>query len=400
VSVPILIATLMRPAGETGVQTHFRALAEFLRRQGRPSELVTPFSEPSWQVVPIFGVRRLVDPLNKTSSVWWYRHWHRKFLERALRRRLANGQPCVIYAQCPLSVKAALTARSSPKQRVVMVVHFNISQADEWAGKGMIQQGGPMYRAIRSLESRVLPSVDGLIFVSRFMRHELVDRIPAIADVPFVVVPNFLSDPGKARDSGPAQADLINVGTLEPRKNQAYLLTLLAAAWRLGHRYTLTLVGDGPDRAALEARARELGLQGAVHFAGYVPHAADLMRRHRAYIHSAQIENLPVTLLEGMSCGLPIFAPAVGGIPEVFEDGVEGRYIPLDDPETAAKRISAVLDHPEVYSAAGSAAKRRFADRFETSVAAKALLGFLTEIGESCEFFDETPSSLMQGISR
>lgn len=377
-SVPILIATLMRPEGDTGVQTHFRAFMEFLVERGEVAEVVTPFSSPAWQVYPVFGVRKLVDRMNKVASVWWYRHWHRKFLELALRRRLAGGQPCVIYAQCPPSAHAALAARVSPQQRVVMVTHFNVSQADEWAGKGAIAEGGSYFKIIRQFEARVLPQLDGLVFVSEFMRRELLARIPDIADVPYEVVPNFIRLPAETMGSEEFDADLITIGTLEARKNQRYALEVVAAAKQLGRRITLTLVGDGPDRERLLVLARDLGVAGEVRFAGYVPQAAALLSRHHACLHVANIENLPLTLIEALSRGLPVFAPAVGGVPEVFKNSVEGRFIPLDNAKDAAQMIIEWLDSPVAIERAGEAARARFIDRFEAGKVAARLQAFLT----------------------
>ena len=97
---PIVIASMMREHGETGVQTHVRAVRDWLVAQGRNVRLVTPFSNSRALVYPVFAVRRLIDRLHKPSSVKWYRHWHAVFLRRALRRQLAGGEPCVVYAQC------------------------------------------------------------------------------------------------------------------------------------------------------------------------------------------------------------------------------------------------------------------------------------------------------------
>src|SRR4051794_21712828 len=98
----------MRPEGETGVQTHFTAYLEWLKTSHRVAALVTPFAEPAWQVYPIFALRSAITPLNGAASVKWYRHWHEVFLERALKKRLAVVDRCVVLAQCPLSAVAAL----------------------------------------------------------------------------------------------------------------------------------------------------------------------------------------------------------------------------------------------------------------------------------------------------
>lgn len=380
-SRPVVIASMMREHGETGVQTHVRAVRDWLASHGWEVSLVTPFSCPRWLVYPVFAARRLIDRISKPASVWWYRHWHAVFLRQALRSRLRAGVPCTVYAQCPLSADAALSARASSSQKVVMVVHFNISQADEWADKGMVRRDGGFYKSMQAFEAEVLPRVDALIYVSDFMRRELERRIHSLSKVPFHVIPNFLVDPGEPV-CGAAQTDLITVGTLEYRKNQRYALEILHAAKQLGRSLTLTVVGDGPDRSMLEKRAVELGIDEQVHFAGFVSHAATLMPAHRACLHVAYMENLPLTLIEALSRGLPVFAPAAGGMPEVFEDGIQGRLIPLDDAIGAAKLIFQWLDSEEKLKTIRSLARHRFLDRFEADRVATQLAGVLSEVGQ------------------
>ena len=72
----IIIATIMRPEGETGVQTHFQAYMKYLLASACPFELLTSFSASHWQVYPVFAVRKL---LKGEASVWWYRYWHAFF---------------------------------------------------------------------------------------------------------------------------------------------------------------------------------------------------------------------------------------------------------------------------------------------------------------------------------
>ncbi len=377
-SRPVVIASMMREHGETGVQTHVRAVRDWLARNGRPVQLVTPFNSPRWLVYPAFGLRRLIDRVNKPASVWWYRYWHAVFLRRALHRQLVDGAACVIYAQCPVSAHAALRARVSVQQKVVMVAHFNLSQAHEWADKGAIRSDGAYFRSIQAFEAATLPKVDALIYVSDFMRRELERRIPALAGVPSRVIPNFVDDPGEPTHAEP-QADLITVGTLEYRKNQRYALEIVHAAKQLGRELTLTVVGDGPDRAMLETLAHDMDIGAQVRFAGFVAHAAKLMPAHRACLHVARMESFGIILIEAMSRGLPVFAPAVGGIPEVFDDGSEGRFIPLDDADAAARIIVDWLDAAQVMVRARAAARERFVVRFDTRNIAAQLAGYLQQ---------------------
>jgi hypothetical protein len=135
----------------------------------------------------------VVERCSRSAGVVWYRHWHEVFLRNALRRHLAGIGDCVIYAQGPPDARAALRARRGPHQRVVMAVHFRISQSDEWADKNEIPRGGRVFRAIRQVEREVIPQVDGLVYVSGWARDALADWLPEAAAVPHAVIGNFVA---------------------------------------------------------------------------------------------------------------------------------------------------------------------------------------------------------------
>jgi len=373
----VIIATLMRPDGDTGVQTSFNQVRRWLKQSGVKVSLVTPFSAPKILVYPMFAPRPLLDKINGPASVWWYRYWHYVFLKQALRQRLRD-EDVTIYAQCPVSAQAALEARRSPRQRVVLVVHFNVSQSDEWVSKGLMVTNGRYYRSIRQLEAVVLPRLDGIVYLSDFVRRAVEQDIPAVAAVPSILVPNFIGSRTDAAQDGPS-GDLINIGTLEPRKNQEFLLRVLAEAGQRGKRYTLTLVGEGPDRRRLETLAVELGVASQVTFLGRVLDAARFLPAHRVYCHSATMENMPIALIEALSCGLPILAAPVGGIPEVFRDGVEGYYWNLDQPGHSAAKMVQLLEDSTTRQRMSIAAKKRFAVEFEENVVGARLLPFLLD---------------------
>jgi len=375
----IYVATIMRATGETGVQTHFNSFLDYIERDGGHGICVTPFMAPSILVYPIFAFRRLIDLISSTLSVQWYRYWHGRLLQHVLARHLRReARPVVIYAQCPVSAHAALRARRSARQSIVMVVHFNVSQADEWAGKGKLGPESRAFRRIRQFERLVLSQLDGIVYVSEFSRRVLETRIPALATRRSTMLPNFVTLPKiDSFGSSIGRADLVNIGTLESRKNQAYLLEILAMAAAMGHRYELTVIGQGPDRVSLEQYAEELGVRHQVHFLGFRRDAARLILGHRLYCHVATMENFGFTLLEAMSYGVPVASADVGGTTEVFDDGVEGFTWPLDAAHTAASILVQHLEDGDRLAAMGSAARQRVADCFTTDVVASRLLRFL-----------------------
>lgn len=375
----ILVATLLREQGETGVQTHFLSFASFLAAQGRTVELVTPYGRDVLLLYPLYALRGLLQALHPSLGIWWYRAVRRLALGWRLWWRLRRGRPAVVYAQCPVSAAAALGARRKGHQAVVMVVHFNVSQADEFAGQRMLRDGGPLWQRIRRFEAHVLPRLDGLVFVSRFMREQLLQRIPGIAAVAHEEIPNFVAAPSRTEAPVRPRRRLIAIGTLEPRKNQAHLLDAFAAASQRLPGLALSIVGDGVDRRALEQRCVELGIAGQVSFLGHVSGAARLLPEHDAYIHTARLENLPISIIEALSCGLPVLACPVGGVPELFDDGVEGRYLPLDDARQAGQIIADTLADALGCERMAAAAQHRFERAFESGRVAARLSAFLDE---------------------
>src|SRR5215831_12958954 len=285
-SLPLVIATILREEGNTGVQTHVRQLRRYLTERGTPTTLVTPFSWGRALTVPVFGLRLALERCSGAASVAWYRHWHEVFLRNALRRSLAEADPCVVYAQCPLSARAALRARRGPHQRVVMAVHFRISQADEWADKNLIKRDGTVFRAIRRTEREVIRQVDGLMYVSRWARNALLSWYPEASEVPYAVIDNFVAPPEPQADGEPL-GDLVTIGHLEPVKNHRFMLKVLAEANRAGQPLTLDVFGEGPLHRELLQMTSSLGLEEQIRFRGYRQDVREFLPRYRAYVHAS-----------------------------------------------------------------------------------------------------------------
>ena len=129
------------------------------------------------------------------------------------------------------------------------------------------------------------------------------------------------------------------------------LFVLLRAASRLvrdGVPFELSLLGDGPDRPALERMARDLGLGGCVRFEGWA--SREVVRRHiagaRALVLSSFEEGLPVSLMEALALRRPVIATSVNGVPELVEPGVCGWLVPPGSDERLAGAMREALTLP------------------------------------------------------
>ena len=357
----VLVATLLRGSGGTGVETHTAEAVDQLRRAGMQADVVTSWSRARLLAMLLFAPRVVLDLICPAAAVAWYRWSHAVALSRALSRELRNEPDAVVYAQCPVSAQAALRVRRSRQQSVVLAVHINLSQADEWASKERIPWGGRTFRAIRRLEEEVFTSVDGLVYVSDAVRADVASHIEGIDRVPGAVLPNFVRDGVQHRDPRlAAPADLVTVGTLEPRKNHRFLLEVLAEAAARGRRYTLDVIGDGPCRKDLIRLAEELGVSGQVRFLGARTDVRALLPGYRLYVHAARQEAFGICLIEAMSAGLPVVAGPVGGVPEVLDRGRAGTFWSLDDPTEAARTLIRLLEDPDWLTESARVARAHF----------------------------------------
>lgn len=123
---------------------------------------------------------------------------------------------------------------------------------------------------------------------------------------------------------------------------------------------TFYVIGDGPDKARLEALALESGLNGKLLFAGAIADLRQIYNMLDIVVIPSRSESLPHVLLEAMYCRKPIVATSVGDIPLILEDQRTGFLIPKGDPETLAQKLLQLIDRPELIRRFSMEARRRF----------------------------------------
>ena len=157
------------------------------------------------------------------------------------------------------------------------------------------------------------------------------------------------------------------VGTVAVFRTQKRLDQWLEAARALLEVYPdarFLLVGDGPLRAELSARADSLGLNGAVHWAGLQSDVRPYLAAMDVYLMSSAVEGLPIALLEAMAMRCVVVATSVGGIPEVVVDGRNGFLVPAGRPDVFAEVTGRVLRSPSALARVADEARRTVEERF------------------------------------
>jgi glycogen(starch) synthase len=208
--------------------------------------------------------------------------------------------------------------------------------------------------AVGDLRSAVLKTLGGpierwgeavLVITPRLYRLLASEGIDEnrIHLIPPGVNPSLFEGPFEDPFASIGRPRVLFVGRLSPQKGVS---TLVAAAGLLEHPSAqVLLVGDGPERKALEREAKRIGVGDHMHFVGFLAHDrlpavlvhADLLVLPSIY------EELGTVLLEAMQAALPIVASNIGGIPDVIEDGVNGLLVPPGEPEALARAIDRLL---------------------------------------------------------
>lgn len=153
-----------------------------------------------------------------------------------------------------------------------------------------------------------------------------------------------------------------SVGCLAARKDYPNLLEALAMLDRRGRTFRAVVVGEGKERDALEREVERLGLRERVRFLGERPDVERLLPGMDVFVLSSREEGIPNALLEAMAAARPAVATAVGGTPEIMEDGKTGWLVPPRDPAALAEALEAVLSDPVEAAKRGAAAQRAVRD--------------------------------------
>lgn len=227
--------------------------------------------------------------------------------------------------------------------------------------------------AYSALERWVSRKARHIIAPSQRVRDVLtrVEGVPAakVSLIPYGQAPDRFEairkeDPLVVRSGlGPGSPLLVCVSRLHPEKGHRDLFEAFARLRPEFPEAVLCLVGTGPDRDALAARARELGIQSAVHFLGWRDDVLQIMWSADLVVHPSLHEALPSAVIEAVMLGRPVVASDVSGVRDVLgPDGEYGFVVPAGDPAALLRAMQDGLR--------GLAAARARAERGRAHVAA------------------------------
>ncbi|HKN93587.1 MAG TPA: glycosyltransferase family 4 protein, partial [Thermoleophilaceae bacterium] len=194
-----------------------------------------------------------------------------------------------------------------------------------------------------------------------------IERLVGLPQGSVLTIYNGVPDVPVQRAEPPLGRPVIgSLGRLSEQKSYDVLIRALAELPDAG----LVLVGDGPERPALERLAEELGVRSRLHITGWT----DSARAHLGYFDVfalvSHYEAFPLSILEAMLAGVPVVATDVGSVSESVHDGQTGVLVPPGSPAEVARAIRSLLDEPERARSLARNARQAALDRFTASAMA------------------------------
>ncbi|MFY7863785.1 glycosyltransferase family 4 protein [Roseateles sp.] len=318
-----LVGPLPPPAG--GMANQVRQLAELLAESGAHVELVQTNAayRPSWLGrLPV--LRALARLLPYLASLW------RAAGRNQLMHVLANsGWSWHLFA-APAVWIAYL--RGCP-----VLVNYHGGEAEAFLTRS------------RGLISFSLSRTGLLTVPSAFLQ-----RVFAAQGFKASIVPNVVDlalfrfrDEGVSTDGDKQIAPhLVVLRNLEPIYDNASALRAFALVRERWPQAQLSVAGSGPELAALQALVTELKLDESVRFCGRLNREgiARLLSEADISLNPSLADNMPVSVLEALACGVPVVSTRVGGIPDLLQDGVSALLVPPADPAALAQAALELIE--------------------------------------------------------
>jgi glycosyltransferase involved in cell wall biosynthesis len=221
----------------------------------------------------------------------------------------------------------------------------------------------------RLIINQLLGPHDRIVAVGNAVRDALVrietlpaDRIQVIYNGVQPPVPHASGMRGKLRSKFGAAEDhvvLLVVARLDPIKNHALALRAMARLVRECPQARLWLVGDGPERARIEATIRAAGLGHHVSLLGEQRQIPELLAAADVALLTSHSEGIPLILIEAMASGVPVVATDVGGVSEVIEHDRQGWLVPAENEAALCERLKCLIRSPDERRRLGTAGRQR-----------------------------------------
>jgi glycosyltransferase involved in cell wall biosynthesis len=272
---------------------------------------------------------------------------------RAVTATIARVQPDIVHGHGAKGAAYARLAGMPPHAIRVYTPHGGSLHFSPWSISGLIYI---------TLEKILKSRTDLFLFESEYIRELFEARVGAPRAMVKVVRNGVAESEFAEVATAPSATDLLYIGELRFLKGIDILIDAIARLSRSGRTLTATIVGDGPDREALLARAKAHDVCELVHFQKPMP-AREAFALGKVMVVPSRGESLPYVVLEAGAAAKPLVATKVGGIPEIF--GPEAvRLIAPGNCAALMTALSDAVNDPETMRASSLAVQARIRNVF------------------------------------
>lgn len=177
---------------------------------------------------------------------------------------------------------------------------------------------------------------------------------------------------------------ILHIGSFSPQKNHVILIEAFALASKENNKMHLWFVGDGELHETIKHLVSKKDLRERVSFLGLRSDIAMLLADSDLFVLSSDYEGVPMTILEAMAAGKPVIATAVGGVPELVEDGITGILVPPRDPESLSQAILRLAKDPDLRQHMGQMGQKCALERFDISLATRKYEALYLKLLKEC----------------
>jgi colanic acid/amylovoran biosynthesis glycosyltransferase len=235
--------------------------------------------------------------------------------------------------------------------------------------------GSDLHRDRRLLREKVTEAA-WVVAISRYNREVIEQHCGPASEGRVAIihcgVDTDVFRPGAPRAERPSQLQILSVGTLHEVKGQKFLVEACARLRDRGVNFRCQFVGEGPDRPALTAQIRQLGLESCVELVGQrtrsqivaLMQQADVVVAPSVPSQSGRREGIPVVLMEAMACGAPVVASDLSGIPELVKHEHSGLLTPPAYVAALADALARLQQDPDLCRRLGRGARATVMEEF------------------------------------
>jgi GalNAc-alpha-(1->4)-GalNAc-alpha-(1->3)-diNAcBac-PP-undecaprenol alpha-1,4-N-acetyl-D-galactosaminyltransferase len=298
---------------------------------------------PAYELNPRIGYTALGVAHRETNSVWnpmnFLRLWR-------LRKAIAETSPDVVISHIDKVNIAVLIATIGLRIPIVVTEHIDPLVC-------------PLDKVWHTLRRLTYPLAERIVVLTQrsveCFPERMRGRVEVIPNAVVLRIPNRVEQ----MERGFTGHTIVGMGRLCPQKGFDLLLQAFSLVEDRHPQWTVTIIGEGPDRAELEALRDELGLTGRVSFPGWMDQPHAFLMEADLFVMPSRFEGFPLALCEAMACGLPVIASDCRTGPrEIVQDDTSGVLVPPEDVDALARAMDRLMSNETEREKLGTSAAK------------------------------------------